>query len=89
MVRTRGSSVMPTIGAKERGANSDKLLDRVGLVVETLAELAIASVLGARPVRQLRGVWLIPILSATRQKPAQGQRPAAVVRLTRNRSRLR
>src|SRR5271166_6289045 len=42
------------IGAKESGSEfPDKLLDRVGVIAEALAELAIAAALDARPVRQL------------------------------------
>src|ERR1700722_4596288 len=42
------------IGTKERGAEfGDQLLDRVGLIPETLPELAIAATRCARPVRQL------------------------------------
>src|ERR1019366_5987480 len=41
------------IGAKESGPKfSDKLLDRIGLVAETLAELAIATALRRREVDQ-------------------------------------
>ena len=42
------------IGTKERGSEfGDKLFDRVGLIAETLAALAIAAGLGAGPVREL------------------------------------
>jgi hypothetical protein len=42
------------IGAEESGSEfGDELLDRIGLIAETLAELAIAAGLGAGPVREL------------------------------------
>src|SRR5208337_2639199 len=42
------------IGAEKSGSEfPDKLLDRVGVIAETLAELPIAAALDARPVRQL------------------------------------
>ncbi len=42
------------IGAEEGGSEfGDQLLDRIGLVAEALAELAIAAALGAGPVGKL------------------------------------
>ncbi len=42
------------IGTEERGSEfGDQLLHRVGLIAETLAELAIAAGLDAGPVRKL------------------------------------
>ena len=39
------------IGAEESGSEfGNKLLDRIGLVAEALAELPIAAALGARPM---------------------------------------